>query len=104
MGKIFIFALAALLYDSSWAVSKVRKPAQLFNLECGTYKAFGRFGLNSKQLFVLSIAQNSFSPAELLVIGGNVEEKIRSLNKMVSIEFYVPEPISGTSGKNVVFL
>ena len=100
-----ISALITTLLFSSWSISaSPQKPAQLFALDCGTHKTAGVLTLNANEHFILSINRSSFSPAELLVVGGDLDKKWELLYQFVEIEFYVPKPIAGTNGNNVVFL
>jgi hypothetical protein len=75
-----------------------------FKLDCGTYRAIGQLSMNTKGMFTLTMNQGTVSPIEFLVLGGKIDEKIKHINTLVSAEFYVPNPIKGTSGKNIIFM
>jgi hypothetical protein len=84
------------------AASK-RKPAQVFRLDCGVYRAVGQLGLNSNQQFVLTLHGGTPVRTELLVVGGGVDEKLKLRDQLVELDLYVPRQIEATAGVNVVF-
>ncbi len=62
-------------------------------LECGIYEAQGVVKINNQNDFVLSIKHKTFSPFELIILGGSINEKWEHLNTLARIRFYVPYPI-----------
>ncbi|CAN5610822.1 hypothetical protein BH10BDE1_BH10BDE1_33620 [soil metagenome] len=82
----------------------VRKPAQVLRLDCGTYRVLGVMSMNSQKHFILRLYGQSSLRSELLVIGGELDEKLASVGQRVELEVYVPQPITGTNGDNVVVL
>lgn len=72
-------------------------------LECGTYKAKAMLRQNSAGHFILSFQEESYSPYELILLGGSIREKLNSLDVPVEVEFYVPKALK-TAHRPIVHL
>lgn len=72
-------------------------------LECGIYELNGTLSINSNGQFILKIQENSYSPIEVLIVGGSYSDKLRRRNTEVKANVYVPKPITDNNAP-VVYL
>lgn len=70
---------------------------------CGLYLVQGTIGLNNQQSFVLRVQENTSSPYELILLGGDSEEKMRRMGQPITAEVYAFKPIKGNNNPTVLF-
>ncbi len=63
------------------------------NFDCGLYTFNGYFTLRNDNLFSLIIQKDTTSPYELLIIGGNFDEKMSMINTAQTIQLEIRKPI-----------
>lgn len=88
------FFVCSIICAAEWSV--------LPNYDCGTYKVSGYFSKNAGQNFIITVRQGSSSPYELIVLGGEIPEKLDRANTEVNLLVYVPAPIK-SNNKPLVF-
>lgn len=67
-------------------------------LQCGLYEIHGTLTINSNGHFILKAQENSYSPIEVLVLGGSFSDKMRRRNTHVRALVYVPKAITDNNG------
>src|SRR4051812_38063129 len=63
------------------------------HFDCGMYQVSGRLRHSGRQDFVLTVRAGTSSPYELILLGGNISDKLEHVDTRVSAEIYVPHPI-----------
>jgi len=72
-------------------------------MECGTYLARGHVGLADRIQYILTLQYGSYSPYELILLGGKLTDKMNHLGQEITVRVYVPQPIHGNN-RPFVFL
>jgi hypothetical protein len=73
------------------------------SFECGLYQVQGKLRQNNQGHFLLVFNHGSTSPFELILIGGDKDKMITSLDTHIKAKIYVPNPIK-TQHRPLVFL
>ncbi|MBL7671556.1 MAG: hypothetical protein JNM39_13815 [Bdellovibrionaceae bacterium] len=72
-------------------------------LGCGIYDLHGTLVINSSGHFILKIQEDSYSPIEILLLGGSYSDKLRRRNTQVTAKVYVPKIITDNNAP-IVYL
>ena len=73
------------------------------DLKCGTYRVQGYLGMNNQSQTILTIQHSTASPYELILLGGDISEKMRYLNTTVAAEIYAYRAVHGNNRPMVLF-
>lgn len=67
----------------------------IFN--CGIHKIIGQLSLNQSGQFILTANKGSYSPFEIILLGGSFSEKMSRRDTKVEADVYVPKKIDSNN-------
>ncbi|HCM39863.1 MAG: hypothetical protein A2Z97_03430 [Bdellovibrionales bacterium GWB1_52_6] len=86
-------SLSLLLLVLIWAAPlHAEKP--LYQISCGWYLAEGQLWRDRQQNFLLTLQGGTSSPMSLILLGGEISDKIRRMGTKVRTEVFIPHPIA----------
>ncbi|MEK6704898.1 MAG: hypothetical protein AABZ06_03845 [Bdellovibrionota bacterium] len=88
--NLLLISIALFLSNSAFG-----KEGVFPSFACGQYRVIGQLTINSTSHFVLTLNEGSYSPFEIILLGGSFSEKMARRNTKVEVEFYVPKEITG---------
>ena len=79
----------------SFFLSATPGGASVLPLTCGHYLGNGQIELNSQGQVLLALQKGSSSPLELILLGGDLDQRREYLGTEATVDFYVPRKIVG---------